>query len=392
MSSVRKDLKACIRHFTPSWHTVVMGTGSVSGLFSHFYIGQDTQAIKALTLLFFFLNLGFFVLICSATIARYALYPKVPMVRDAATPSAKSLHGRVSYGRGNTHKYCGRCAPEMAMGRYGIPVGLVGILVVGFRGVIRDGRWNALRNDGDHQHSLQAMSPLWLLPVVTLIVASSTGGIVAAAFPGHQSVVALTTAVSFTMLAMGLSVALMMITVYLMRCIIHGPLDTGIILSSFVVLGPLGQGGFSLLQNSANLSLIDLGPLITASSIQGACLCAAWVLFSMGIIWLCIAVMVIGNTLVQKRIPFSVGYWGMIFPNGVFALLAVQLGVVLDSKVMSYIGVVLSIGVFLLWVFVVTKTIPAIWNTTVFHSPCVAKYDEENAALESKPSTDAGLP
>ena len=51
------------------------------------------------------------------------------------------------------------------------------------------------------------------------------------------------------MVIIGLSFAIMMITVYLLRLIASGPPDPALILSAFIALGPLGQGGFSLLVN-----------------------------------------------------------------------------------------------------------------------------------------------
>jgi tellurite resistance protein TehA-like permease len=62
-----------------------MGTGAVAGLVSRFHFGQGSEAIKILTLLFFFLNLFFFVAITAATIARYYMFPKVsPKFHDSA--------------------------------------------------------------------------------------------------------------------------------------------------------------------------------------------------------------------------------------------------------------------------------------------------------------------
>lgn len=54
-----------------------MGTGVVGSLISRFYFAEGSEAIKILTLLFFFLNLFFFLVISAATIARYYLYPEV---------------------------------------------------------------------------------------------------------------------------------------------------------------------------------------------------------------------------------------------------------------------------------------------------------------------------
>jgi len=82
------------------------------------------------------------------------------------------------------------------------------------------------------------MTAVWLLPVVTLIVASSTGGLVAKALRPHSVTLSLlTTTFSFVMVLIGLSLALMIITVYLLRLITYGTPDITLILSTFIVLG-----------------------------------------------------------------------------------------------------------------------------------------------------------
>ena len=85
---------------------------------------------------------------------------------------------------------------------------------------------------------LARMTAVWLLPVVTLVVASSTGGLLAKALLPHSAKLALlTTTFSFVMVFIGLSFALMIITVYLLRLIMYGTPDITLIMSSFIVLG-----------------------------------------------------------------------------------------------------------------------------------------------------------
>ena len=82
------------------------------------------------------------------------------------------------------------------------------------------------------------MTAVWLLPVVTLVVASSTGGLMAKALRPHSVTLSLlTTTFSFVMVLIGLSLALMIITVYLLRLITYGTPDITLILSAFIVLG-----------------------------------------------------------------------------------------------------------------------------------------------------------
>lgn len=188
------------------------------------------------------------------------------------------------------------------------------------------------------------MAAVWLLPVVTLVVASSTGGLLSTALQPHSSTLALlTTGISFTMVTIGLSLAMMMITVYLARLIVYGPPDANVILSAFIVLGPLGQGGYSLLVNGANLAaqlpVHTSGGFPTGQLLYSFCFCGSYILWSMGICWICIALLSIFSASRKSGIPnFGLAYWGLIFPNAVYALLSVQLGNVLGSGFFRIFG------------------------------------------------------
>jgi tellurite resistance protein TehA-like permease len=96
--------------------------------------------------------------------------------------------------------------------------------------------------------SLESMSATWLLPVVTLIVASSTGGILSNSLGEYSVKQALDTlTVSVFMVTVGLSLALMILVIYLQRLITFGIPSERSILSVFIPLGPTGQAGYSIL-------------------------------------------------------------------------------------------------------------------------------------------------
>ncbi|KAJ7247883.1 voltage-dependent anion channel [Mycena haematopus] len=377
----RKTLKTCVRHFTWSWHTVVMGTGGVTALISRFHFGQDSEAIKILTLLFFFLNLFFFITICAATIARYWIFPELwdamlqhptqslfistfPMGAATLINTALTINQTYSFsGPGFLYALWAFWWLDCAVSLVTAVVMLMVMI-------------------NKHQHSLSQASTLWLFPALPLIVASSTGGLLGDALAHHPTYAALTTAVSLIILLIGLSLAGMIATVYLMRLIVYG-LDDNLVLSSFIILGPLGQGGFSFLINGQNVARILLPAPLSPLTIQTVCFCVGWTLWSMSLIWLCIALCSVGSVLRRQSIPLSNAYWGTIFPTALVALLTGELGVVLESHVLNYLArfsllmMNHAVLVFLQWGYIFTRTIPAVWNTTIFHSPCVSKLDEE---------------
>jgi tellurite resistance protein TehA-like permease len=172
---------------------------------------------------------------------------------------------------------------------------------------------------------LDKMTAVWLLPVVTLIVASSTGGILCTALKDVSPSYALVT-VSFSvvMVTIGVSLALMMLTVYLLRLIVYGLPVGATIISVFLPLGPTGQAGYSLLligQAFKSLLPLDYGNSdilmsnSTGDTINVICVCAAFALWSLATMWLIFALLALVDVLRQAHVPFKIPFWGLIFPN-----------------------------------------------------------------------------
>ncbi|KAI0661332.1 voltage-dependent anion channel [Cubamyces menziesii] len=381
-----KSWRERIRHFTWAWHAVIMGTGVVSALLHNLPYHNDSLALKVAALIVFLINLVLFVFVCICTILRYTIFPEVwwmmlshpaqslfigcfPMGAATLINSALNINQDWGFGgKGFLWTLWGFWWLDSAVS-YAIAFGMLYTMMV--------------RQD----HSIQRMTAVWLLPVVTLIVASSTGGLLSHAILPHSTTIALvTTGFSFTMVIIGLGFALMMITVYLLRLITHGPPDPALILSAFITLGPLGQGGFSLLVNGQDLSEIlplhmgDEFPTVQLAGqmIFAGCFLGAYILFSLGVAWILLAVISISHVRASSEIPFSMAYWGLIFPNGVFALLCVQLAKVLNSPAFRAIGTAWTGVVFLLWISVFLRSIPSFIDGSLFKAPYVPDLEPAN--------------
>jgi tellurite resistance protein TehA-like permease len=176
-----------------------------------------------------------------------------------------------------------------------------------------------------HEHSHQKMTSVWLLPVVTLIVASSVGGELAQALHPHSVTCALTT-IAFTIfiLSIGLALALMILTIYFTRLVLHGFPQGLSIVSSFIPLGPCGQAGFSVLVigqfMKESLPVPGSGSPFLGSAQVGEvvfviCVCIRFILWAFATMWLVYALLGIQHILRRTRISFELAFWGMIFPN-----------------------------------------------------------------------------
>ena len=169
------------------------------------------------------------------------------------------------------------------------------------------------------------MTTLWLLPVVTLIVASSSGGVLWPAIQVYSQLHALQTlAISVFMVTAGLTLALMILTIYLMRLILHGLPPGTAVLSVFLPLGPTGQSGYAILligQNITKLlpfpsqSYTFLNSTSTGEVVEVVCICVSFLLWSLATMWILYALLAVYSGLRQSRIAFAVSFWGLVFPN-----------------------------------------------------------------------------
>ena len=274
------------------------------------------------------------------------------------------------------------------------------------------------------------MFTVWLLPVVsvplyrsnigeltwriqvTFIVASSTGNILAAPLAQHSvSHALLTIAVSGFIVSIGLSLSLIILTIYFFRLIVHGYPAGATIISSFLPLGPLGQAGFSILLLGDNLNTLlplasgqsgVLNAPATGEIVRVVCLMAAFVLWSFATMWMIFALLGIQEVVRKSRFPFAVPFWGLIFPNGkynrrffplvkchsydslgVYATLTLKLAATLNSPFFRGYGAMYSIATLLLWIWVTARTAMLLRNRRIFEAPQCME-DVDSPPLESK--------
>ncbi|KAK0485944.1 voltage-dependent anion channel [Armillaria novae-zelandiae] len=368
-----KTFKDVVRHFAPAWFAVIMGTGAISTLFHAFPYGTGSQGLRIMTLIFFFLNLCLFITFCAISIVRYITFPDIwgIMIRH----------------------------PVQSLFTGTFPMGAITILNIavslihddyGFGGkpflyVLWAFWWLDVISSflccfgvmhfmiTAQKHSLESMTSVWLLPVVTLIVASSGGGVIAPSLYKYSLNHAVITATfSIFMVSIGLSIALMMLTVYLLRLIVHGlPAGAGIT-SVFLPLGPTGQAGYSILllgQFFKSVLPLHYGN----SELLNAEATGATIHF--------FAILGVQNVLRQTRIPFKVQVWGIIFPNVsrlsyfCFWRFTPSLQALLTRPFFRVWGSIYSVATLIVWCLVASRTVMLAWNKQIFEAPCLGDID-----------------
>ncbi len=161
------------------------------------------------------------------------------------------------------------------------------------------------------------MTAAWLLPIVAPIVASASGSIVASVLPNPQHAL-WTLIISYILWGTGVPLALVVLVIYFQRLTLHALPPREVIVSVFLPLGPLGQGGFAI----QNLGLVAVQVFAKTGTLQSTTTNAgeilyvlgwlvATVMWGFGLVWLFFA----AASITRSRFPFNMGWWGKSKPQ-----------------------------------------------------------------------------
>ena len=160
-----------------------------------------------------------------------------------------------------------------------------------------------------HQTELSQMTAAWLLPIVAPIVASATGGIVAEVLPNPHHAL-WTVIVSYILWGTGVPLAMVVLVIYFQRLTVFSLPPREVIVSVFLPLGPLGQGGFAIMQ----LGKVAMKVFPETRSLPGTqrmpgdmLYVAGWlialIMWGFAIVWLFFALASIS----RSKFPFNMG-------------------------------------------------------------------------------------
>ena len=355
-----------IRQFTPNWFTVSMGTGVVALIISEF------PMLKALTWqlgtgLWYF-NILLFVLFTVLYGLRWAFYPhEAKQIFQHPSMSlflgtipmalATILNGFLKYGQ----PIYGDTAVQIAQTLWYADV-VLALLVA----------WVVPFAMYRHQeHALQQMTAVWLLPIVACEVAASSGGLLLGHLAADTHAIAILLG-SYVLWGVSVLPAFAILTILMLRLVLHKLPEKELAVSSWLALGPIGTAALALLVlgHQAPMLMASLGLAQLGQLFQQAGILASLILLGFGLWWLGIAVL---TTLhhAKQDLPFNLGWWGLTFPLGVYTLAILTLAQQLNLAFLYAVGYAFAAILMLLWSLVATKTAHGFYQGDLFFSPCL---------------------
>lgn len=197
-----------------------------------------------------------------------------------------------------------------------------------------------------HRPGLQNTTAALLLPIVPAVVAAATGGIVADALPNISHAYA-TLIVSYVLWGIGQALSACVIALYFHRLTIHSLPPREVIVSVFLPVGPLGQGGFGIQQlgkvalkvipHTEMFHVAGVDPTRGAEFLYFLGIFFGIVMWGFALAWVCFALIILRTT---RSFPFNMGWWGFTFPLGVWATCTSALWQNLGSEFFKYITTV----------------------------------------------------
>lgn len=351
-----------------------MGTGVVSNILAN--IPWEAKWLYYLSIVFFVLNVGLFSIAAIISLLRYTIWPEiwVVMIQD---PNNSLFLGTAPMGFATIiNMWVAVCVPAwgtwaayFAWGMWMIDA-VTAVAVTVTLGIVL--------MSASNQRSLDTITAAQLLPIATTIVAAASGSQVAGVLPNPQHALG-TIIACYVLWGLSVPMAFGVLVIYFQRLALHKMPPREVIVSAFLPLGPLGLGGYTVL-NLGRLSrhIFPITNTIDPSAgifAYHAGLFLALIMWAWGLLWFAFAVAAIAQA---HPLPFNMGWWGFTFPLGVYSLSTIWIGNELPSLFFRVLGTIFGTAVILLWVAIAAKTAEGAWKGHLFNAPCLQNLKREH--------------
>lgn len=359
----RPSLAHIVRHFTPNWFPVTMGTG-VLPLALNQFVG-DLPAFYRISLALWTFNIALFVLFSALHAARWVFFFDEAR-RIFAHPVASMFYGAVPMGLATIVNgfivfgipLWGHAALAVAHALWWIDAAMsvaCGLIIPYFMFTRQE-------------HSIEKMTAVWLLPIVAGEVAAASAGLLVPHLPISEAYNVLL--LGYVLWALSVPLAMSILVILVLRLALHKLPEREMAVSGWLSLGPIGTGalGLLLLGGDAPRVFAAAGMASVGDIAFGIGIIGGTMLWGYGVWWLLLAILkTVGYA--RDGMPFNLGWWGLTFPLGVYALATLALARATHVAFFSVTGAVLVTCLAVLWVMVAARTARGAWRGHLFPAP-----------------------
>ena len=219
-------------------------------------------------------------------------------------------------------------------------------------------------------HSLDRLTAVWLLPIVAPEVAANAGAMLVPHLSPQAAQGILVT--GFWLWGLSLSLAFSLITLVLLRLALHKLPEVDFAATSWLPVGPLATGCLGLVNMGREAPAAFAGTSLQSAAelVRDLGLFGGLALWGAALWWFVLALLFARHHL-RDRMQFNLGWWGFIFPLGVFTLASWELFQLTHQ--LFFVGMTLALGGLLvgIWLVVASKTLQGIWHGELFRAPCL---------------------
>ncbi|PON22912.1 sulfite transporter Ssu1 [Trichoderma gamsii] len=372
----KKTVWTVVHTFVPAWFTVNMGTGIVSILLHN--LPYNGAWLYWISVIFFCLNLFLFILFTFISALRYLINPGLfmTMIRHPGVPL---LLGAFPIGLATIVEMIvlvcvpawGSWAVTLAWTLWWIDAAISIIICYWIPFVIMH----------VHDVKLETLSATWLLPIASAIVASAIGGVLAEVMENERHAL-WTLMTSYFLWGTAMPLSLTCLVILYQRLSMHSLPPPEAIVSMFLPVAPLGQGGYAIMQLGKVAAQVfpKTGVLGKMGTNSGEILyVTGWILgfimWANGLAWIFFAL----ASLSRCKFAFNMGWWGFTFPIGVWAGATIAIGQEMPSRFFNVLGTIVAVIVVLLWIMVAVLTISKIIEGKIFMAPDYEQWKKKKS-------------
>ncbi|EMD94607.1 hypothetical protein COCC4DRAFT_147789 [Bipolaris maydis ATCC 48331] len=364
-SNIKDEIgfRRIIRNFTPSWFIITMSTGALSIMLHQ--IPYHAHWLDIVSEMVFVLNILLFLLFTFISTLRYTMYSRLfPAV--LRHPHQSLFLATFPVGLATLiNMIVLACVRPWGQG-----MAIFAWVLWWIDSVLAVATSHNKHRLSNRRHDLEEMTALYLIPIVAIVIAATSGALVAGVLTNakHQL---WTLVISYIFWGIGTPLSWIIIIII----IIILPLQREVIVSLLLPIGPLGLSGFSLIalgkvaRHSFPLSGTIPHVANTGDIFYLFGLIVGILLWGFAVVWFITAAIMIATA---YPFPFNMGWWGFIFPIlGVFTLLTISIGEEFEFKFFKVLSCVLTGICVVMWFIVAARTVKRAASGKMFFAPCL---------------------